>query len=149
MTSTIKKEKTAVFILGDVPLGAYVWRIAQNKANDLLRKKIRRLNHEQMTDPVEGFSALTQHAAPEDNDTRLLFSNVSLVRQLLAKLKAEKPQYEQLIRLHYYEDMSYQEIADSKLTPYNTEDSCKSHTNRAKKKLLEFARAEGVFHYEK
>ena len=149
LTAKSLENQTATFKLGDAPLGAYTWQIAQNKMNDLLEKKIRRSNHEQITDPTEGFSAFKQIAAPQDFNTRLLFGNVSLVRRLLAKLKAEKPQYEQLIRLHYYEDMSYQEIADSKLTPYNTEGTCKTHTRNARVKLLEFARAEGVFHYEK
>lgn len=148
LTAKSLENQTATFKLGDVPLGAYTWQIAQNKMNDLLEKKIRRSNHEQITDPIEGYSAFTQIAAPQDFGTRL-FENQNLVSRLLAKLKAEKPQYEPLIRLRFYEDMSYQEIADSKLTVYGTEDSCKSHTSRAVKLLLGYARAEGVFHYDK
>ena len=149
LTAKSLENQTATFKLGDVPLGAYTWQIAQNKMNDLLEKKIRRSNHEQITDPTEGFSAFMQIAAPQDFNTRLLFGNVSLVRRLLAKLKAEKPQYEPLIRLRFYEDMAYKDMAASGLTVYTSEESCKSHTSRAVKLLLGYARAEGVFHYDK
>ena len=148
LTAKSLENQTATFKLSDAPLGAYAWQIAQNKMNDLLEKKIRRSNHEQITDPTEGFSAFTQIAAPQDFGTRL-FENQNLVSRLLAKLKAEKPQYEPLIRLRFYEDRTYKDMAASGLTVYTSEESCKSHTIRAVKLLLGYARAEGVFHYDK
>ena len=148
LNATREINKTAKFEFGTVPVGAYVFHIAENKANDLLAKKIKRSNNEQITDPTEGYSAFTQIAAPQDFGTRL-FENQNLVSRLLAKLKAEKPQYEPLIRLRFYEDMPYKDMAASGLTVYTSEESCKSHTSRAVKKLLEYARAEGVFHYDK
>lgn len=154
-----EKNKTAKFEFGTVPLGAYVWQIAQNKANEVLEKKIKRANREQIVDPTEGFSPLTQATATQDFDMRLLFGNQDLVGRLLATLKLEKPKYEKLIRRRFYDEMSYRTIANipetdengepnEKFTGYETEESCKSHTSRAVKKLLEYAHGEGVFHYD-
>ena len=174
----VKKEKTAVFKLGDVPIGAYAWRIACNLIYAHLRKKYSKakeknaqivelpttateveLQHlaEQQSkvsylkktiynDPLQDNLGFQNIAAPKDFGTRL-FENENLVFVLLDKLAKEKPEYETLIRLRYYAELSYKEIAQTRVTAYQTEESCKSHTSRAILKLAEIARQNGLFNH--
>ena len=175
MTKEVKKkEKTAVFKLGDASVKTYAYRIASNLIYDNLRKKYSKAKGDDaaevekpVTDEdVELLTAMQQQgkisylkkmfytdptthsfdsiAAPQDFDVRF-FENGDVVSLLLAKLAEENPDYETTIRLFYYADLSYQEIADSGTTNGKTEGTCKKNGSLAKKRLIEIARQYGLF----
>jgi DNA-directed RNA polymerase specialized sigma24 family protein len=132
--SVKNREKTAIYRLTDIPLNVYFWRIFKNKMMDFLRKKYKiqaiqpSFDPHEMTDlspKTEGFS-------------------FNPAFQLLEILEKENPDYEALIRLQHYVGMSYKEIAESKLTKYTTEESCKSNACKAMKRLRDIAHEQGV-----
>jgi DNA-directed RNA polymerase specialized sigma24 family protein len=135
-----KKEKTAVYKLEDgKPLGAYFWKLVKNKLVDTIREKYRKEKPEQATDPID--------LANIGGSVGSFSFNPAF--ELLEILEKENPDYETLIRLHYYVGMSYREIAESSendgLTKYKTEGSCKTHTFHAMTRLREIANQQGVF----
>ena len=143
-----QKNKTAVFILGGASVKTYALNIAENLINSKLRKTVPIAQNEIKIDPTEGFSPLANAVAPTDFGLQL-FENKNLVARLLNKLRAKKPEYAKLIELRFWEDMSYKDIAAKRLKDkekdFTSEESCKSHTSRAMKKLVEIARTEGLF----
>ncbi len=130
-----KKQPTAVYRLeADKPLGAYFWTIVKNKLVDVIRKKYVD-KREQTTDPIDlviiggqtkGFS----------------FNPVSDLMEMLEK---EDPDLETLVRLHHYVGMSYREIAESNMTRFKTEGSCKKATKQARDRMIEMAKNQGVY----
>ena len=73
------------------------------------------------------------------------FENDDILSVCFAKLATENADYVKLIQLFHECDLSYKEIAESKLTRYTSEESCKSHTSRAIKRFRDIAQAEGLF----
>jgi DNA-directed RNA polymerase specialized sigma24 family protein len=151
LTAPSQKSKTAIFKLGGAKVKTYALNIAQNLMNDKLRKTVPIAQNEIRTDPTEGFSPLANTAAPADFGMQL-FENQNLVTRLLGKLRAENPDYAKLIELRFGFDesmdnreLSHQEIAESKLTSCGTAGTSKKNTSLALSKLVEIARAEGLF----
>jgi hypothetical protein len=151
LTAPSQKEKTAVFTLGNAKVKTYALKIAQKLLKDGMRKTVPIAKNEIRTDPTEGFSPLANAAAPADFGMQL-FENQNLVRRLLGKLRVENPDYAKLIELRFGFDesmdnreLSHQEIADSKLTNCGTAGTSKKNTSLALSKLVEIARAEGLF----
>lgn len=148
LTAPVLQNKTAVFKLEGATVKTYALSIAENLMNSRLRKTVPIAQNEIKTDPTEGFSPLATAAAPADFGLQL-FENKNLVARLLNKLRAEKPEYAKLIELRFWEEMPYKDIAAKRLKDkekdFTSEESCKSHTSRAMKKLVEIARTEGLF----
>ncbi len=137
--------KTAVFRLdGTATVKTYALRIAENLMHSKLRKTVPIAQNEIKTDPTEGFSPLTSTAAPSDFGLQL-FENQNLIHRLLNKLRAENADYAKLLELRFWEEMSHQDIADSKLTSAHTAGTSKKNTSQALKRLQELAREEGLF----
>ena len=130
-----KKEPTAVYKLeADKPLGAYFWKIVKNKLVDIIRKKYID-KREQTTDPIDLVNISGQ-------TTGFSFNPVS---DLMDMLEKEDPDLETLVRLHHHVGMSYREIAESEMTRFKTEGSCKKATMEARNWMIEMAKKQGVY----
>lgn len=154
-----------------VPVRAYAWTIAEKLIYSEMRKKytapkekdalvkpknaheaevqaqkpyLTTLKKTIHADPTQANSGFLNVSAAADSETQN-FENQNLFSVLLPKLAKEKQEYETLIRLRFYKEMSYREIAESGLSEYTTEESCKSHASRAMRILRELARQEGLF----
>jgi DNA-directed RNA polymerase specialized sigma24 family protein len=131
-----KKERTAVYKLKDgITLGAYFWRMIANQLVDRYREKLGKEKPEQATDPADLVDISGSSGGFSFNP----------VFELLEILEKEDPDLETLIRQHHYVGMSYKEIAESGMTRFKTEGSCKKATMEARNRLIEIAKKQGVF----
>jgi DNA-directed RNA polymerase specialized sigma24 family protein len=131
-----KKESTAVYKLMDgIPLGAYFWRMVANKLVDRYRQKRGKEKPEQATDPIDLEKIAGSTNGHSDNPAF----------ELLEILEKEDPDLETLVRLHHYVGMPYKEIAESGMTRFRTEGSCKKATMEARNRLIEIAKNQGVY----
>ncbi len=104
--------------------------IAKNVHIDMLRKKKSNLFIDIMNE--EDNQALhVVDDSPTIEDTIIIEQNLS---QLLSHIKKLKPPYQEVIQLRYFQELSYQEIADQLQEPLN---NVKVKLLRAKKLLAE------------
>ena len=104
--------------------------IAKNVHIDLLRKKKSSLFVE-ITDEQDQQAYNIADTAPSAEDELITEQNLS---QLLQFIKELKPHYQEVIQLRYFQEMSYQEIANQLHEPLN---NVKIKLLRAKKLLAE------------
>jgi RNA polymerase sigma-70 factor (ECF subfamily) len=104
--------------------------IAKNVHIDLLRKKRSALFIE-ITDEEDQTAYNVPDSSPSAEDALIKEQNLS---RLLECIKHLKPHYQEVIQLRYFQEMSYQEIADQLEEPLN---NVKIKLLRAKKLLLE------------
>jgi RNA polymerase sigma-70 factor, ECF subfamily len=104
--------------------------IAKNVHIDLLRKKKSSLFVE-TTEEQERDARNIADSSPTAEDEIIKEQNLS---RLLGCIKQMKPQYQEVLQLRYFQEMSYQEIADQLNEPLN---NIKVKILRAKKLLLE------------
>lgn len=104
--------------------------IAKNVHIDLLRKKKSSLFIE-ITDEEDHQAYNVADTAPSAEDELIIEQNLS---QLLRFIKELKPHYQEVIQLRYFQEMSYQEIADKIGEPLS---NVKIKLLRAKKLLAE------------
>ena len=104
--------------------------IAKNVHIDLLRKKKTSLFVE-ITDEEDQQAYNVADSSPSAEDELITEQNLS---QLLQYIKELKPHYQEVIQLRYFQEMSYQEIADDLGEPLN---NIKIKLLRAKKLLAE------------
>ena len=104
--------------------------IAKNVHIDLLRKKRSSLFIE-ITDEEDQQAYNVADSSPSPEDKIIKEQNLS---SLLECIKKMKPQYQEVIQLRYFQEMSYQEIADQLGEPLN---NVKVKLLRAKKLLAE------------
>ena len=104
--------------------------ISKNLQIDHLRSKNNISRIETTSLEKKQFNNITdENPSPED----LLITNQNL-KQLLSKIKQLQPQYSRVLRLRYFEELSYKEIALETNAPVN---SIKVTLFRAKKLLAE------------
>lgn len=104
--------------------------IAKNVHIDLLRKKRSSLFIE-ITDEEDQQAYNVADTSPSPEDKLIKEQNLS---SLLECIRQIKPQYQEVIQLRYFQEMSYQEIADQLSEPLN---NVKVKLLRAKKLLAE------------
>lgn len=104
--------------------------IAKNVHIDLLRKKRSSLFVE-ITDEEDQQAYNVADSSPSPEDKIIKEQNLSSLLECIKKLK---PQYQEVIQLRYFQELSYQEIADQLTEPLN---NVKVKLLRAKKLLAE------------
>ncbi|MBC7606573.1 MAG: sigma-70 family RNA polymerase sigma factor [Burkholderiales bacterium] len=104
--------------------------IAKNVHIDLLRKKKSSLFID-ITDEEDYQAYNVADTSPSAEDVLITEQNLS---QLLQYIKELKPHYQEVIQLRYFQELSYQEIADQLGEPLN---NVKIKLLRAKKLLAE------------
>ena len=104
--------------------------IAKNVHIDLLRKKRSALFID-ITDDEDEQAYNVADSSPSAEDKLIREQNLS---SLLECIKQMKPQYQEVIQLRYFQELSYQEIADQLQEPLN---NIKVKLLRAKKLLAE------------
>ena len=104
--------------------------IAKNVHIDLLRKKKTSLFVE-ITDEEDQQAYNVADTSPSAEDELITEQNLS---QLLRYIKELKPHYQEVIQLRYFQELSYQEIAEQLNEPLN---NIKIKLLRAKKLLAE------------
>lgn len=104
--------------------------IAKNVHIDLLRKKKSSLFID-ITDEEDHQAYNVADTSPSAEDDLITEQNLS---QLLLYIKELKPHYQEVIQLRYFQELSYQEIADQLGEPLN---NVKIKLLRAKKLLAE------------
>jgi RNA polymerase sigma-70 factor (ECF subfamily) len=104
--------------------------IAKNVHIDLLRKKRSSLFIE-ITDEEDQQAYNVADSSPSPEDKLIKEQNLS---SLLECIKHLKPQYQEVIQLRYFQELTYQEIADQLNEPLN---NVKVKLLRAKKLLAE------------
>jgi RNA polymerase sigma-70 factor, ECF subfamily len=104
--------------------------IAKNVHIDLLRKKKTSLFVE-ITDEEDQLAYNVADTSPSAEDELIIEQNLS---QLLLFIKQLKPHYQEVIQLRYFQEMSYQEIAEQLNEPLS---NVKIKLLRAKKLLAE------------
>ncbi|MBC8497325.1 MAG: sigma-70 family RNA polymerase sigma factor, partial [Chloroflexi bacterium] len=108
----------------DRPFGPWIRRIATNLCLNQLKRN--RPTIQPLDDELD-ISAPTKLTNPEIAQEQL--ERNQAIRQALLELPAH---YQAVIELRHYQDMNYQEIADTLKLPVNT---AKSHLFRARKLL--------------
>ncbi len=104
--------------------------IAKNVHIDLLRKKKSSLFID-ITDEEDDIAYAVADTSPSAEDKLITEQNLSRLLQFIKELK---PAYQEVIQMRYFQEMSYQEIADELNEPLN---NVKIKLLRAKKLLLE------------
>jgi len=104
--------------------------IAKNVHIDLLRKKKSSLFID-ITDEEDNQAYNIADSTPSAEDELITEQNLS---QLLRYIKELKPHYQEVIQLRYFQEFSYQEIAEQLVEPLN---NVKIKLLRAKKLLAE------------
>lgn len=104
--------------------------IAKNVHIDLLRKKKSSLFLD-ITDQEDDIAYNVADTTPSAEDKLITEQNLSRLLQFIKELK---PAYQEVIQMRYFQEMSYQEIADDLEEPLN---NVKIKLLRAKKLLLE------------
>lgn len=110
--------------------------IAKNVHIDLLRKKRSSLFIE-ITDEEDQQAYNVADSSPSPEDKIIKEQNLSSLLECIKKLK---PQYQEVIQLRYFQELSYQEIADQLSEPLN---NVKVKLLRAKKLLAEIITKKG------
>ena len=104
--------------------------IAKNVHIDLLRKKKSSLFID-ITDEEDDIAYAVADTSPSAEDKLITEQNLSRLLQFIKELK---PAYQEVIQMRYFQEMSYQEIADDLEEPLN---NVKIKLLRAKKLLAE------------
>jgi RNA polymerase sigma-70 factor, ECF subfamily len=104
--------------------------IAKNVHIDLLRKKKSSLFID-ITDEEDDIAYAVADATPSAEDKLITEQNLSRLLQFIKELK---PAYQEVIQMRYFQEMSYQEIAEDLNEPLN---NVKIKLLRAKKLLAE------------
>lgn len=107
--------------------------IAKNVHIDMLRKK-RSSHFIEINDESDAQAYRVADSTPTVEDQLIKEQNLS---SLLNCIKQMKPQYQEVIQLRYFQELSYQEIADQLGEPLN---NVKVKLLRAKKLLSEIIR---------
>ena len=110
--------------------------IAKNVHIDILRKKKASLFIE-ISDSDDSQAYNVADSSPSAEDKLITEQNLS---QLLQYIKELKPHYQEVIQLRYFQELSYQEIANQLEEPLN---NVKIKILRAKKLLAEIIQTKG------
>ena len=116
---------------------SWIYRIAHNESINFLKRKSKRytVSWEDVSTSKDKLDSASNEELPEDR-----IGHQEIVREIDQALKKISPRYQQILRLRYFEENSYEEIGQILGKPINTVGTL---INRAKKKLLEVVSEEG------
>jgi RNA polymerase sigma factor (sigma-70 family) len=122
----------------------WLFRIAINNAIDYIRRK--RLNTYSIDDSVDGegssdYSFCLRASCLDPEEEIIRTQRIQLMRQLLSQLNSK---YRLMIELRYFEELSYEEIAEELDIPLGT---VKAQLFRAKEMLANMLEQPGVSAY--
>ncbi len=116
------------------PFGPWIRRIATNLCLNHLKR------NRPITQPLDDeLTTSTRTTSSNPEIAHLQLERSQTIRQALSELP---PHYRAVIELRHYQDMDYQEIADTLKLPLNT---AKSHLFRARKLLAK--KLENIYEY--
>lgn len=99
----------------------WLFKIASNNAIDFLRNKKKNdalsLDSKMENEEGQEFSKNIKSPNPDPEENIIKKQKVELLRDVVEKLK---PRYRELVQMRYYEEMSYEEIADKLDLPVGT-----------------------------
>jgi len=121
----------------DYTFGTWLFRIATNNAIDFMRKK--KLNTFSLNSSFTGDSGETVSIDIQDKNLTpdqkaIEYQKIKLVRIFVDKLPAK---YQRLIKLRYFEELSYEEIAKKLEVPLGT---VKAQLHRSKELMYELVK---------
>lgn len=110
---------------------SWIYRIAHNEAVNYLKRKSKRytVSWEDISTSKDKLDTSTLEELPED---RMMHKEIA--KDIDEALEKIPPKYQHILRLRYFDEMSYDEIGVLLQKPVNTVGTL---INRAKKKLLE------------
>ncbi|MCB0569960.1 MAG: sigma-70 family RNA polymerase sigma factor [Phaeodactylibacter sp.] len=122
----------------------WLFRIAINNGIDYIRKK--RLNLYSIDEPIDGesssdFSSNLKAAILDPEEEIIRNQRIQMMRQLLSQLNGK---YRLMIELRYFEELSYEEIAEELDIPLGT---VKAQLFRAKEMLANMLQQPGASAY--
>lgn len=118
----------------DFAFSTWLFRIAINNALDFLRKRRLRtisIDHAFTDDEGKSFGPVIADTDPTPQDLAIKKQKEAIIQTAVNRLPAK---YGQLIRLRYFEQLSYQEIAETVEEPLGT---VKAKLHRSKELLFE------------
>lgn len=106
--------------MSDFAFSTWLFKIAMNHTIDFLRKKkVRTLSIDTEEDEVFGVKKSTNIPAsnPDPEEKYIREQRAKLMHEILDKLN---PRYKKLIEMRYFDEMSYEEIAEQMQLPLGT-----------------------------
>lgn len=110
---------------------SWIYRIAHNEAVNFLKRKSKRytVSWEDITTSKDKLDSSSNEELPEDKWLR-----EEVTKEIDGALEKLPPKYQHVLRLRYFDEMSYEQIGVLLQKPVNTVGTL---INRAKKKLFE------------
>jgi RNA polymerase sigma-70 factor (ECF subfamily) len=110
---------------------SWIYRIAHNEAVNYLKRKSKRymVSWEDITTSKDKLDTSSSDELPEEK-----WMHKEITKEIDEALEKLPPKYQHVLRLRYFDEMSYEEIGVLLQKPVNTVGTL---INRAKKKLLE------------
>ena len=117
---------------------SWIYRIAHNESINFLKRRNKRyiVSWEDIATTKDKLDTATNEEIPEEK-----WEHMEIVREIDAALEKLPPKYKQVLKLRYFQEYSYEEIGDLLGKPVNTIGTL---INRAKRKLLEIAKKQGI-----
>ncbi|MBP6978855.1 MAG: sigma-70 family RNA polymerase sigma factor [Bacteroidales bacterium] len=102
----------------DYAFSTWLFKIATNNCIDFIRKKkMDILSLDKPADDEDGPELVIASQTPDPEEHLIKSQKIKLMRDVVEKLK---PHYRQLIQLRYFEEYSYEEIAETLNLPLGT-----------------------------
>jgi RNA polymerase sigma factor (sigma-70 family) len=135
-----KAFRSLKYYTPDFAFSTWLFKIASNNCIDFIRRKRKKtLSLDQMYEHDDGsessFSVQSDALDPEEEMIKQ--QKVQLMREVVEKLK---PHYKKLIQLRYFEELSYEELAEQLDLPLGT---VKAQLFRARELLYNFLKRKG------
>lgn len=110
---------------------SWIYRIAHNESINFLKRKNKRytVSWDDVTSTKDKLDTATNGEIPEEK-----WEQLEIIKEIDEALGKLPPKYQQVLKLRYFQEYSYEEISDILGKPVNTIGTL---INRAKKKLLE------------
>ncbi|MDD5396987.1 MAG: RNA polymerase sigma factor [Candidatus Moranbacteria bacterium] len=110
---------------------SWIYRIAHNEAVNFLKRKSKRytVSWEDIATSKDKLDSASNEELPEDR-----IGHKEIVQEIDSAMEKLPPKYQQVLKLRYFQEYSYEEIGKILGKPLNTVGTL---INRAKKKLLE------------
>jgi RNA polymerase sigma-70 factor (ECF subfamily) len=110
----------------------WLFKIATNNCVDFIRKKqMSPIPYDSPHDNMENIAATIQSDIPDPEESLIRRQKIEAIKDFVSQMR---PRYRKLIKLRYYEEYSYEEIAAELKVPIG---SVKAELHRAKTELYE------------
>lgn len=117
---------------------SWIYRIAHNEAVNFLKRKSKRymVSWEDVTTSKDKLDTATNEEPPEEK-----WAHQEITKEIDDAMERLPKKYQQVLKLRYFQEHSYEDISEILGKPVNTVGTL---INRAKKKLLEVVKEQGV-----